>query len=112
MVLIPIKYDINHCKEWGLVDLQGEIATAEGSLAGLQLGTLYLEKGVPNFIIGHHHLVGKVTELKQPYAVIHKREAQDKYTNERGIEYEVVALVHKKFIFKARPSPIIEKTEK
>ena len=82
-------------------------------------------QGVPSLIIGHHLLTGRVTELEKPLAVLAKRSPQapelaqdlgktveERYGQESGggTEYEIVALVRRKLIFKNRPKPIITST--
>ena len=75
-------------------------------------------QGTPSLIIGHHLLTGKVVELDKPLAVLAKRskdannDAMDHAGNQESgmIEYEIMALVRKKILFKNRPKPIITST--
>ena len=79
-------------------------------------------QGTPSLIIGHHFLTGKVVELDKPLAVLAKRSSKDwgvanndtmdhAGNQESGmIEYEIMALVRKKILFKNRPKPIITST--
>lgn len=122
--------------EWGLVELQGQLETRDQvSFNDMHIGDLHFDtKGTPNLIIGHHLLTGKIVELEKPYAVLKKKlvlseendmepipsqdesmecEFSDRRTNTSEgccTEYEVVALITKKIIFKNRPKPIITKT--
>ena len=74
----------------------------------------FFTQGTPSLIIGHHLLTGKVMELDKPLAVLEKRGVAvnaHTETQESGrTEYEIIALVRKKIIFKNRPKPIITST--
>lgn len=119
--------------EWGMVELQGELETRdEVPLDGMHIGDLHFtNKGIPTLIVGHHILTGKVITLDKPYAVLRKKMQGALDGGEEGMElnsegmepdsemgqrvgshpeYEVVALISKKIIFKNRPKPIITKT--
>ena len=119
-------------ESWGMVELQGQLETRDQiPLDGMHIGDLHFNsKGVPQLIVGHHLLTGKVVELEKPYAVLKKRteteqsnetgmevengfrEYQEDGTSssQTGIKYVVIALITKKIIFKNRPKPIITKT--
>lgn len=119
--------------EWGMVELQGELETRDQvPLDGMHIGDLHFNsKGTPTLIVGHHLLTGKVISLDKPYAVLRKRKQRVLDDGEEGMEldsegmeldsevkpsvgscpeYEVVALISKKIIFKNRPKPIVTKT--
>lgn len=78
----------------------------------------FIFQGIPQLIIGHHLLTGKVVNLDKPYVVM-KRNASvepmeienDSGKNRKQTEFNVVALVKRKIVFKNRPKPIIIKTE-
>ncbi len=139
MVQIVIKLS-ERAGEWGLVELQGQLETRDQlPFDDMHIGDLHFDsRGVPNMIIGHHLLAGKVVELEKPYAVLkkcggRKREStplsaslnangssvpsdtEDIEPSLEGgsqtgpTEYEVIALITKKIIFKNRPKPIITK---
>ena len=105
-------------EEWCLVELQGELETRdEAPCDGMHIGDLYFDtKGTPNLIIGHHLLTGKVVSLEKPFAVLNRyksRSNEDPSVNgssQAGTEYEVVALLTQKIVFKNRPKPIITRT--
>lgn len=101
-------------EEWCLVELQGELETRdEAPCDGMHIGDLHFDsKGIPNLIIGHHLLTGKVVALEKPFAVLNKHKTAKNHdgTNYVGTEYEVVALLTQKLVFKNRPKPIITRT--
>lgn len=123
--------------EWGLVELQGQLETRDQvPLDSMHIGDLHFDnRGIPNLILGHHLLTGKVVELEKPFAILKKTIGDTADTAESvadcpmdlgscvGVnsdadvavkgpctEYCVVALISKKIIFKNRPKPIITKT--
>ena len=128
--------------QWGLVELQGLLETRDQvPFADMHIGDLHFDaRGVPNLILGHHLLTGKVVELEKPFAVLKKRVSVDGTDGQDPIpsvglepdsnsgmewsssdfenradtartvtEYEIVALITQKLIFKNRPKPIITK---
>ena len=130
--------------QWGLVELQGVLETRDQvPFADMHIGDLHFDaRGVPNLILGHHLLAGKVVELEKPFAVLKKRVnsvggtsdcqnpiasagldpdpnssmewSPSDFQNGTGTartvtEYEIVALITQKLIFKNRPKPIITK---
>ena len=105
-------------EEWCLVELQGELETRdEAPCDGMHIGDLHFDtKGTPNLIIGHHLLTGKFVSLEKPFAVLNRyksRSNDDPSVNgssQAGTEYEVVALLTQKIVFKNRPKPIITRT--
>lgn len=83
------------------------------------VATIYFIQGTPSLIIGHHLLTGKVVELDKPLAVLAKRHSQQEQSDlvdemdshkSGSTEYEIIALVRRKIIFKNRPKPIITST--
>lgn len=102
-------------EEWCLVELQGALETRdEVACDGMHIGDLHFDaKGTPNLIIGHHLLTGKLVALEKPFAVLNKHkitpndDTSINGTNQAGTEYEVVALLTQKIVFKNRPKPII-----
>lgn len=93
-------------REWGLVELQGQLETREGSgFQGLHVGDLhFLSCDTASMIVGHHLLSGKVVTLDKPLAVLRKCVDDE----ESGApEYRIIAFITKKVIFKNRPKPIV-----
>lgn len=93
-------------REWGLVELQGQLETRESSgFQGLHVGDLhFFPCGTASMIVGHHLLSGKVVTLDKPLAVLQK------YVDEEQSgtpEYRITAFITKKVIFKNRPKPIV-----
>ena len=112
MVQILIRMSENP-GEWGLVELQGQLETRnQVPFDNMHIGDLHFDaKGDPNLVVGHHLLTGKITELEKPFAVMRKRTGGGLDRSHRQTEYEIVALITKKMIFKNRPKPIITKTQ-
>ncbi|CAI8010229.1 Chromosome transmission fidelity protein 8 homolog, partial [Geodia barretti] len=123
-VMVQLLLRLSNPGEWGLVELQGQLETRDGApFDGMHMGDLHFDaQGTPSLIIGHHLLTGKVVELDKPLAVLAKRSSKDwgvanndtmdhAGNQESGmIEYEIMALVRKKILFKNRPKPIITST--
>ena len=116
--------------EWGLVEVQGQLETRDQvPFDNMHIGDLHFDsRGTPSLIVGHHLLTGKVLPLEKPFAVLRKKRVSPKFgDSEQGemeteivtgmssigagvkTEYEVVALITTKIIFKNRPKPIITK---
>lgn len=89
---------------WGLVELQGSVECPPNvALQGAHIGDLHMDKaGVPHLVVGHHVLTGKVMTLDKPFAVMRKSTENEK-------EWNVVSVVERKYMFKTRPKPIIQK---
>ncbi|KAF5396459.1 hypothetical protein PHET_09510 [Paragonimus heterotremus] len=102
-MIIRIRSPQGEADEWLLLELQGEIVSKSGSsLAGKHVGDLHFsQQDEPVFIIGHHVLFGKVSNLEKPLIVTKKNPGND------GLEYSVVAIIRRKLLFKTRPKPII-----
>lgn len=124
MVQLFVKFSPEGVDEWGIIELQGELETRDQvPFDSMHIGDLYFnKKGIPQMIIGHHLLTGKVEKLDKPYAVLKKHTSElesdsmdwDQTDSEqlesRSTEYMVVAMVTRKILFKNRPKPIITKT--
>ncbi len=124
MVQLFVKFSPEGVDEWGIIELQGELETRDQvPFDSMHIGDLYFnKKGIPQMIIGHHLLTGKVEKLDKPYAVLKKHTSElesdsmdwDQTDSEqlesRSTEYMVVAMVTRKITFKNRPKPIITKT--
>lgn len=59
-------------------------------------------------IIGHHILYGKQQQLDKSLGVIVKKRDEE----EGNTEYNVIAIIQRKLIFKVRPKPIVTYTRK
>ena len=104
-----------------MVELQGQLETRDQiPFDSMHIGDLHFDcRGTPNIIVGHHLLTGKIVTLEKPFAVLRKISKTDcgNLGMEQGTgmgqqsatEYEVVALITRKIIFKNRPKPIITK---
>eukprot|EP00898_Chlorokybus_atmophyticus_P000398 jgi/Chlat1/1359/Chrsp119S08663 len=106
-------------EEWALVELQGELdIKAAATLQGLEIGRMRLNHPQQNTItltIGYHELEGKEVALKKPFAVLRKRrtpiivkdDKADSDDSTAGVEYDIVGVVRRKYLFKTRPRAII-----
>ncbi|KAA3677992.1 chromosome transmission fidelity protein 8 [Paragonimus westermani] len=112
-MIIRIRSPQGETDEWLLLELQGEIVSKSGSLlAGKHVGDLHFSQQAsyfadePVFIIGHHVLFGKVSNLEKPLIVTEKNSVNG------VLEYSVVAVIRRKLLFKTRPKPIIVSVSK
>ncbi|KAL7447104.1 hypothetical protein ACHAXM_011119 [Skeletonema potamos] len=135
-MIIPIKFP-NGGKgaEWVMLELNGELAkpqqddvvrnTAEAGQnesdkRRVELGSVQFDDaGAPTLIIGNHELKGTSISLKNPFAVLRKRKANQSSTNSdgheagskimkhSGVEYEVAGIVKKKLMFDKYPKSIM-----
>ncbi|RIB06295.1 hypothetical protein C2G38_2046899 [Gigaspora rosea] len=110
-----------------LFDLQGDIKTI-GDPKGSKIGTLKFENGTPILQVGQWYITGKVTELEKPIMVIKKREKNSSMFDSPGrrgesliaekledlniidshenIEYDIVQIFKKAYMFTSRPIPM------
>ena len=63
-------------------------------------------------IIGHHILYGKVVTLEKPYGVMVKDTESAGQDATGSVNYNVIAVIKKKLLFKTRPKPIIANVPK
>ena len=80
---------------------------------------LFVKQGAPTLIIGNHELKGTSIALKNPFAVLRKRkanqlsgaddgsDADSKIMKRSGVEYEVAGIVKKKLMFDKYPKSIM-----
>ncbi|XP_017302916.1 chromosome transmission fidelity protein 8 homolog [Diaphorina citri] len=112
--------------EWGLVELQGNLESRSNTrMENKFVGDLHIQKnGTPVLIIGHHVIHGKVQTLDKPLAVMQKvlsnpnvdpstiassskADLNLNRSQSSSVEYEILAVIRRKMIFKARPKPIV-----
>jgi len=81
----------------------------DSELEQKEIGKLSLDKGVPIMDIGNHRLEGKVVELSKPLIVTEKNESSH-HSDLDGetVNYDVVGIVRRKYLFKNRPQPKVE----
>mmetsp|Transcript_31996 Transcript_31996/g.47111 ORF Transcript_31996/g.47111 Transcript_31996/m.47111 type:complete len:107 (-) Transcript_31996:115-435(-) len=86
----------------------------------VELGSVQFDDaGAPTLIIGNHELKGTSIALKNPFAVLRKRkanqlssaddgsDADSKIMKRSGVEYEVAGIVKKKLMFDKYPKSIM-----
>ncbi|CAG8463848.1 8226_t:CDS:2 [Racocetra fulgida] len=113
-----------------LFDIQGDIKTI-GEPKGSKIGTLTFDNGVPILQVGHWYIMGKIAELEKPIMVIKKREKDSSIymsdspgrrgesliaerledlnivDSHENIEYDIVQIFKKAYMFTARPIPMM-----
>nr|XP_015908864.1 chromosome transmission fidelity protein 8 homolog [Parasteatoda tepidariorum] len=108
--------DSQALKEWAIIEVQGDLECNTGdTIGGKLIGHLfYSTKKQPLLVIGYQTLYGKVTEQKPPLAVLKRQRSPSvdlptSSNTDQNInsKYEVLALVDKKIVFRARPKPIV-----
>ncbi|KAG5445118.1 Chromosome transmission fidelity protein 8 [Clonorchis sinensis] len=102
-MIIHMKSPSTKAEEWLLIELQGEVISRHAeSLAGKLVGELHFSsQGEPIFIIGHHVLFGRLLTMEKPFVVTKKQQMGD------SVEHHVVAIIHRKLLFKTRPKATI-----
>ncbi|KAH9494628.1 Chromosome transmission fidelity protein 8 [Bulinus truncatus] len=120
-IVVEIPNDGGECKEWAIVELQGDLETRHPvPLNNNFIGDLHFtHKDAPVLIIGHHILQGKVISLEKPLAVIAKCSGAKENSavpedgemghsqSPNSSSYHVQAIIKRKILFKTRPKPII-----
>mmetsp|Transcript_18261 Transcript_18261/g.25731 ORF Transcript_18261/g.25731 Transcript_18261/m.25731 type:complete len:140 (+) Transcript_18261:148-567(+) len=118
-------------KEWAMIELNGELImpkdlpNAENdenqtstSVLGddrVELGAIrFTEEGKPMMTVGSHELKGSIVNLKEPFAVMKKKRKRssksdngDDENNSSLVEYRVMGIVKKKFLFDQYPKSIM-----
>ncbi|KAI9916598.1 hypothetical protein PsorP6_017007 [Peronosclerospora sorghi] len=108
---IPIVVDMA-ASEWSLLEFQGDLITSTGvnlsDLQGVDVGTLrFGEDGDLTLRIGNHILLGKVTKLPQPFAILQKQDPDDNDRSSTSTAYEIVGVARTRVIFASRPKPVL-----
>jgi hypothetical protein len=126
--------------EYNMIELNGTIQpTWEGMPVGRQVSdTRLLEDkelgefsltvlGKPQLVVGSHRLIGKVEKYREPVAILRKRrrgapgiDPSDAAAAAAGgggasteeTHFEIVGVVREKYVFKARPKPVLNKWNK
>lgn len=99
--------------EWSLVELQGNIALPQDweEQTVVDLGNLTLSpenEDVVQLTFGHHQMEGKVVSLKKPLAVL---DSVISSPDESSPERKIIGVIKQKYVFKARPRPLITKPD-
>ncbi|KAI8321777.1 hypothetical protein GQ54DRAFT_304536 [Martensiomyces pterosporus] len=109
MSQVELIYDKSNLREFCLLETQGSLETDEPS--GLQGQQRFGEiernaDGSVRMIIGVHRVHGSVVKLKNPLAVLRKRQADGQATSD--VRYDVQAIIKEKFMFKTRPDVVLQ----
>eukprot|EP00668_Euglena_longa_P038344 GGOE01049344.1.p2 GENE.GGOE01049344.1~~GGOE01049344.1.p2 ORF type:complete len:118 (+),score=28.43 GGOE01049344.1:52-405(+) len=116
-MIIPIRC-VNGSQKWDLIDLQGTLASLDGSpLTERDLGTLTVRNKKCTLVIGGHSLEGTVLPEKRNLAILKKRKreevdsaAHDGAEMEQApVEYEMIGTVGRRFLFNKRPDVALAK---
>ncbi|KAL0476573.1 hypothetical protein AKO1_006075 [Acrasis kona] len=96
---------------WQILEMQGKLEprTEDGKLDNVVLGQLTVstksekDKQIrAELVIGKQRCEGKQVQLKKPYVVLKKKQS-----SEGGdTEYEIIAVVKDKYLFRHRPTPL------
>ncbi len=112
--------------EYNMIELNGTVQpTWEGMpvgrqvhepqlLDGQELGDFSMTVlGKPQLVIGSHRLIGKVEKFREPVAILRKRKRSETSSGEEGeTEFQIAGVVREKYVFKARPKPVLNKWNK
>ncbi|KAK8802669.1 hypothetical protein WA171_006345 [Blastocystis sp. BT1] len=106
MICIPLVLNESGQETWVLIELQGKLHNIDGDgFCGIDLGTLGWVDGNPVLTIGNHLCEGKVIKLRKPLAIM--RRIKKTESSEAGVEYVVEAMIKEKYLFSARPRPLL-----
>jgi hypothetical protein len=84
-------------------------------LEGQELGDFSMTVlGKPQLVIGSHRLIGKVEKFREPVAILRKRKHSETGAADgrEESEFQIVGVVREKYVFKARPKPVLNKWNK
>ncbi|ORY07819.1 hypothetical protein K493DRAFT_310035 [Basidiobolus meristosporus CBS 931.73] len=102
----------DHSREMILFELQGSLETSLEDLKSVKMGDItYNSHGDPILYIGNHKIEGSITKLRKPLALIKKLDKEKlsdiSIADTDHLEYRMVTLIKQKYVFKARPDPVI-----
>ncbi|KAJ1956475.1 hypothetical protein EC988_001330 [Linderina pennispora] len=111
MSQVEFIYNKHRLREFCLIETQGSLET--DAPAGLRAQQRFGEiqrnaDGSVKMVIGIHHANGSVVKLKNPLAVVRKRPAEEN-DGSADIQYDIVAVLKEKFLFKSRPDVVLQK---
>ncbi|KAM2722064.1 hypothetical protein EV2_043048 [Malus domestica] len=108
------------CREWAVVELQGVVEVQpqfQDRLHNLHIGLLCRPSSPETytFTIGYHELTGTKLPLKKPLLVLKKtkrsEDGSDDDARAAGVELEVIGIIRRRILFKARPMALISKPQ-
>lgn len=100
LVRIPVLRD-GDAKAMRMLELQGNLCSADNEFGGHKIGTLEWIEGKPFFQIGIHRLEGSVVPLDKKLLVLEKREEH----------FVLEAVVDTKLLFNTRPKLLVRETQ-
>lgn len=112
MVCLKLSADAK-TPEWSLIELQGNIILPQDweEETVVDLGTLKLSPenvDVVQLTFGHHQMEGKVVGLKKPLAIL---DSANSSPGGASPERKIIGVIKQKYVFKARPRPLITKPD-
>eukprot|EP01006_Ploeotia_vitrea_P011483 TRINITY_DN30565_c0_g1_i1.p1 TRINITY_DN30565_c0_g1~~TRINITY_DN30565_c0_g1_i1.p1 ORF type:complete len:130 (-),score=9.01 TRINITY_DN30565_c0_g1_i1:166-555(-) len=121
-MIIPIKCEGAEQNKWEIIELQGTIATTDGSgLDGKTLGNIKVQANGKSceLTLGKRCMDGEVVKLPKPLTVFRKRKLQEieehgeaEIDQQAGVEYVAVGVITRKYLFKQRPKLVVAKAPK
>ena len=121
---VMVRTALDGPREWSMLEFQGVMEMREegAEVDGATIGeiTCKEDKKHVTLLVGNQRLDGKVTELKQPFAVMSKRRLAPPAGNDDGmedqaedgekptgeIEMEIVGFITRKIVFVHRPTVV------
>lgn len=121
-MIVPITADAG-CRDFCIIELQGEVQHETGLKQGFRVGTLGAHPEKPDGVclqIGYHRLEGTKVPLKKPIVLLRRRcsgQGEEEAASrgsvggsagaEGGLDFYVQGCITAKYLFKDRPKALI-----